>query len=406
MEIRRRVVPRYQARFREDTTESGEPVTIVTSRITSKSVDGHYTHLSEDSIANFAKAENITLLDSHNHQTTGYGVSTRIWRDGDDVLGDFAILQKSKWSSRMTYTDAESLLYDLRHRPFDTSAGFNSDMDVCDLCTKAGDTRDIWFDEDCEHWLGHKYGDDRATAEIRGGTLHENSLVFAGSNRDAGILSESQREQTLLKAERLLKEGAISRETLIQAARQLQIPNLRKVGTNNRKPTHKPHQRRDRQMAKSTEALEARVEELEEAKTELEEAKTELKELYDKARKANKTLKAENKDLKSQLDVLESLEDDLRDDCKKISKAAEDLREEEDRMSDAEKTEFEKELEDMSYQQLTRKRKTLTKERDIIIAINEIDKDKDDEKEIDDGDSDKKTVQPFVARGELDNRYM
>ena len=227
----------YKAKFRDTETESGEPVTIVTSLITNKDVDGHSTHLSEDSLVNFEKAENITLLDSHNHSTTGYGVSTRIWREEDNIFGDFAILQKSRWSDKMTYKNAEALLYDLRNRPFDTSIGFNSDEDICDLCAADGNERDIWFSEDCAHWLGDLYEQPgkeervRATAEIRGAELYENSLVFAGSNDASQILSENQREQSVLKAERMLKDGKVQPETVLRMAKRMAIPELRAVGT-------------------------------------------------------------------------------------------------------------------------------------------------------------------------------
>ena len=115
--LRTRAVGGPQAKFRESVSESGEPIVIVTSLVTNKDVDGHGTHMAEDSIENIAKGENITLLDSHNHGTTGYGTSIRMWREGDNVFGDWAILKKARWSDLMTYTRAKDLLYECSIAP-------------------------------------------------------------------------------------------------------------------------------------------------------------------------------------------------------------------------------------------------------------------------------------------------
>jgi len=416
--FRSRAVGGPQAKFREDVTETGEPVTVITSLITNKNTDTYGTHMGEDSIESISKARNINLLDSHNHKTTGYGVSTRIWRDGDNVFGDFAILHQARWSDLMTYTKAKDLLYELRHRPgWDTSLGFGNDFDICDLCVKIDSKeRDIWMDEDCEHWLGDFYpveGEEKkvkATAELRGAEIYENSLVFAGANHDSGIISEAQREIVLEKSAHLLKKGAISTESLLRSAKLLRIPELRTVGKPSRDKVFIADKQRSKpKMPKTTEALETRVEKLEEELEEATEAKDDIKELYDKEKKAHKALKAEVKNLRAELATLDELKEDLRDNCVKVSEETDKLRDEEDRMTDDEKTELETDLKDMSYRDLNRKLKTLTKERDILVALNKResgdDGDDGDNPDIPDGDNPDKSKQPG-ARGELDSRFL
>ena len=413
--FRTRAVGGPHAKFREGTSDTGEPITIITSLITNKSVDGHGTHMSEDSIDRISKAENVTLLDSHNHQTTGYGTSIRIWRDGDDVFGDFAILDKARWSNLMTYTKAEHLLYELRHRPgWDTSLGFGNDLDICDLCVKIDNKeRDIWWDEDCEHWLNDLYDVEgeseklRATAELRGAEIYENSLVFAGSNYDSHIVSESQRKQVLIKSEHLIKKGVLSHESLMRAAAALRIPELRTVGKSSRNKVFIPDKKRSKStMPKTTEALESRIEELEEELEESTEGSDEIKELYDAERLKVKSLKAEVKALKTQLSILEDLEDELREQCRAVAKKIDELSKEDDRMTEEEQSELETELEEASYNKLKTKLKSLEKQRDIVIEINKVNTGDDDVTDIpDDDDSVTKPVQPFMAPGELDNRY-
>jgi len=411
--FRSRAVGGPQAKFREDVTESGEPVTIITSLITNKSIDTYGTHMSEDSIEAISKARNINLLDSHNHKTTGYGVSTRIWRDGDNVYGDFAILHKARWSDLMTYTKAKDLLYELRHRPgWDTSLGFGNDFDICDLCVKIDSKeRDIWMDEDCEHWLGEFYpveGEDekvKATAELRGAEIYENSLVFAGANSYSHIISQAQREIVIEKSAHLLKKGAISTESLLRSAKIFRIPELRTVGKPSRDKAFIPDKKRSKPtMPKTTEALESRVEALEEELEEATEAKDDMKELYDKEKKAHKALKAEVKNLRAELATLEELKEGLRDNCVKVSDEADKLRDEADRLTDDEKTELDDDLKEMSYRDLKRTLSRLTKERDILVALNEREFGEGDDPEIPDGDDTDNPKQPAV-RGELDSRF-
>ena len=394
-------------KIREETTENGEPCALFTSLMTNKDLDSHGTRFSEDSLANFEKAENITLLDSHDYSNTGYGTSTRVWREGDNVYGEFAILKKSKWSSKLTYQDAESLIYDIENRHFDTSVGFNNDTDVCDLCLEGdGKERDIWFDEDCPHLLNQKYDNKLATAEMRGAVLYENSIVFAGSNDTSHIVSAEQREQSVAKCERMLKDGLVSVEGIIGMARSLQIPELRNISK--KKQVFIPEKKRGKKMAKTVEGLEARVVELEEQVEETTEAKDEIKELYDKERAKNKELKTKNRELNEQLETLTEIEDTLRDECRKVDKESEKLRKEDDRKSETEAEEFETELKQLSYKRLQTKLKSLKKERDILIEINKVENGGEgEEAKISEGEeNDNKPVQPFMARGELDSRFL
>lgn len=396
----------HKPKIREETNASGEEMVIVTSLMTNKETDGHGTHFSDDSIDNFEKAENLTLLDSHNHDNTGYGTSTRIWREGDDIYGDFAIFKKSVWSNKLTYPNAEALIYDLRNRHFDTSIGFANDADICDLCLAADQTeRDIWYSEDCDHLLNDMYGEQRATAELRGGKIYENSLVYAGSNHTSHIISEEQREASIEKCERMLKDGRTSIDSIMKMSRSLQIPELRKVGTT-RQVFIPDKQRGIKPMPKTTEGLEARVEELEEEVKEATEAKDEIKELYNAERTKNRELKLANRELTSKLETLTELEDGLRDECRKADKEAEKLRKEEERKSEEEQEEFETELKQMSYSRLQRALKKLNKERDILIEINKVENpDGSDDVTIPEADENK-PVQPYMARGELNARYL
>ena len=159
--------------------------------------------------------------------------------------------------------------------------------------------------------------------------------------------------------------------------------------------------------AKTDEALEARVEDLEEQVEDLTETNTELKDLYDRTKKSNKKLKQQVKEMKSQVSVLEDIEDELRDECLTVSKAAEELRKKEDRMTDEEQAELEEDLKSMNHPKLLKKLKALTRERDIVIEINKVNTDdpagENDDPELPD---ENKPVQPFMARGELGSRYL
>ena len=296
-----------------------------------------------------------------------------------------------------------------------------------------GKERDIWWDEECEHWLNDFYtveGESekvRATAQLRGAEIYENSLVFAGSNDKSGIISESQREQVLAKSEHLIKKGALSKESLMRAASALRIPELRTIGNRSGRnkafipsardsgdtswfPSRTEAKKRSKaKMPRTTEALESRIEELEEELEEATEGKDEIKELYDEERKKTKTLKAEVKALKTQLSTLEELEDTLRDACRTVAKQTDELSKKEDRMTEEEQAELETELEEASYNKLKTKLKSLEKQRDIVIEINKVNTgDEDDETDIpdDDDDKDRKPVQPFMARGELSERFL
>lgn len=418
-----RVIEKVGIKFSERETESGEPLSVLRALITNKSVDSYFTHMSEKTLENFERAARagVTLLDSHNTSTTGYGRSIHAVREGDDLFADFGILNKAKWSSRMSYNNAEDLLYELRHRPggFDVSVGFTNGREICDIC----DT-DIWEPEsECEHWLGERYSIRGkadpvvATAEIDNAELCETSIVFDGATDRAMFVSEERQPFVLAKAEKLYKKNKINNEHLNNMSELLRLPDLRSVGSGGRSKLafsdrgSDPNKRSTKTM-ETIEGLQAQVETLTEQLEEAKTAKTELQEHYDTARSTQKEQKTRIRELEARSEILEDIEDDIRTECLDLHKEAEELREDDDRMTKEETEEFEEEIKEARYSELVRKRKTLTKDRDIVISLNNIDdKKKKDESSAGDDDDDKdgQFAQPFMygrSNERVDKSYL
>ena len=170
----------------------------ITTVISSGSVDGHGTYMTERTLKNFARALNddsIQLKDSHK-QTQGFGVSESGKYEDGKVTGTFKVL-KGLSLSDSSYPSSDDFVKAVKSGLITkTSVGFSGGKWMCNICDE-----DALRSTSCNHWPKREYevkvDGKREKKEcvygIDDSRLVETSLVSAGSNQDAVIIEKAQR---------------------------------------------------------------------------------------------------------------------------------------------------------------------------------------------------------------------
>ena len=349
----------------DETLDGDVKRAIIRMLATNGEVDFYGTVMMPSSRANYVRQaqERVSFLDSHRHDTTGYGHTVGGQEIDDNVFVDVAVLYDEKWNN-MTYASGEDLIFALRHRHFDASIGFGNEDMNCRVCKKD------MFSEECEHWLRERVTVDgkevEVIGEIENAELLELSLVYDGATPGAGTeFDKEYRNKFIGKADRLLRAGRATPAQIKAFCERMRLPIFDNAGDGPGKgnPEPKP-KKRGRQMPKTVESLQARVDELVEENEELTEEIEEIRKLHAKSKSDLKALKSENKTLSAAQTLLSEIETDVRGVCEEAFKESMKLGGTE--ATEEQVASYRSKLADMSYTSL---RKEHQEKRDVILAI-------------------------------------
>ncbi len=208
--------------------------------ISNNALDAYFTKMATTSLKNYANdaKAGVSLQDSHASRRLGIGrsLNAKYEKDGEveRVIADFYTVKGIEFNDA-TYKSTDDFIKAIRAGiAQDVSIGFYGGTWICSLCNV-----DMWdWDAGCRHWPGDEVQikDPDSGKTIRTETvfawvvnahLSEVSLVYDGATPGAMIL----------KAERAMKEGTLTQESLRLLERRfhLQLPEARPVvaaGTN------------------------------------------------------------------------------------------------------------------------------------------------------------------------------
>jgi hypothetical protein len=202
--------------------------------ISNNLMDAYFTRMATSSLKNYEKdaKAGVSLQDSHASRRLGVGrsLSAKYSKDGDieQVIADFYTVKGIEFNDA-TYKSTDDFIRAIRAGiAQDVSIGFYGGTWICSLCNV-----DMWdWDAGCRHWPGDevqiKDPDSGKTirtetifAWVANAHLSEVSLVYDGATPG----------EMILKAERAMKEGTLTQESLRLLERRfhLQLPEARPV---------------------------------------------------------------------------------------------------------------------------------------------------------------------------------
>lgn len=392
--------PQGAVNIRDEVIEGDVKRAIIEILASNKNIDFYKTQKQDSTLNNYVNdaKQRVSFLDSHKHDSTGYGHTVDGRRVGDDVFVDVAVLYNEKWNGNLTYAKGEDLIFAMRHRPFDVSVGFCNERIMCSI-----DGHNMMSD-DCEHLLGErvKIGtkEVEAIGEIEDGHLTEVSLVYDGATPGCESLTPEYRDKLTRKVDTLIRNGKATRAQVLDFCRRIRIPELEVKAE---APEPRKQFRGVRMAKKTTEALESQVEELTEDLDDAKEELTELRSMYKKDREQIRELKKENKALRDVQTQIQGIENEIRTLC--VEQHVDNLEKEKKEVTEDVKTRYVEKVKTMGYEALRAELAEKTERRDIIIAMEK----KDEEEKGGEGDPDtgdpaddkkkeaRKVLQPFVA---------
>lgn len=192
-----------------------EDLFIWDAEISNNQIDSHFTHMSEKTLNNYASdaSVGVAFLKGHDHRSIplGYSFAAEVGEEGGRKR------TTASFYTTRSLPDAQDLIIRMEKGILrDVSVGFHGGTMNCDICHQ-----DFW---DCRHYPGLKYEEKDgdvirtvlATYEIDDANLSEVSGVFDGSTPNAMIL----------KAQRAIKEGTLTREqvSLLENRYRISLP--------------------------------------------------------------------------------------------------------------------------------------------------------------------------------------